>query len=61
MFVCYECGFWDSDYQDCMCPSHCMWYACPIESSKPENQKALKDLEFDVDPDNIVIEGDNNE
>lgn len=60
MFDCYDCGFWDSDREGCMCPSIDMWYACPIESSKPENQKALEDLDH-FDPDNIVIEGDNNE
>lgn len=43
MFVCYECGFWDSDREGCMCPSIDMWYACPIESSKPENQKLLEE------------------
>lgn len=60
MFDCYDCRFWDSDREGCMCPSFDMWFACLIESSKPENQKALKDL-VGFDPDNIVIEGDNNE
>ena len=40
---CYYCGFWDSDYYSCTCPSQDKWYACPIESKKEENKKALED------------------
>lgn len=43
MVPCYKCGFWDSDYEACTCPSSDMWYACPIESRKPENIKALEE------------------
>ena len=42
MIRCYNCGFWDSDREGCTCPSYEMWYACPIESEKPENQEELK-------------------
>lgn len=27
----------------CTCSSLDMWYACPIESKKPENQKELEE------------------
>lgn len=40
---CYKCGFWDSDWEACTCPSTDKWYACPIESEKPENKKALEE------------------
>lgn len=43
MVPCYNCGFWDSDCEACACPSSDMWYACPIESKKPENIKALEE------------------
>lgn len=43
MSECYNCGFWNSDYEDCTCPSYEKWYACPVESEKPENVEALKD------------------
>jgi len=39
---CYNCGFYDADY-GCTCPSLDAWYACPIESWKPENQKELEE------------------
>ena len=39
---CFGCGFNDEEY-GCTCPSHDMWYACPIESVKPENIKALEE------------------
>lgn len=39
---CFGCGFWESDYEACTCPSGEMWYACPIESEKPENQEELR-------------------
>ena len=38
---CYSCGFYDCDSESCTCPSSDMWYACPIESEKPENIKAM--------------------
>lgn len=40
---CRNCGFYDSDF-DCVCPSMDRWYACPIESKKPENQKELEEM-----------------
>ncbi len=40
---CNKCGFWNEDYGSCSCPSSDKWYACPIESEKPENVKVLKD------------------
>lgn len=40
---CWACGFWDSDSEGCACPSTDIWYACPIESEKPENQKELEE------------------
>ena len=43
MSVCTGCGFWDSDYEACTCPSYEMWYACPIESERPENKKAMEE------------------
>ena len=43
MSECYRCGFWNSDYEACSCPSTDKWYACPIEAQKPENIKALKE------------------
>lgn len=43
MKECRTCGFWDSDYEACTCPSTDEWYACPIESEKPENKKALEE------------------
>ena len=42
MDICSKCGFWDSDYEGCTCPSYDMWYACPIESEKPENKKEME-------------------
>ncbi len=43
MEQCYRCGFWTSQIGMCTCPSQDMWYACPIESEKPENKQALKE------------------
>ena len=45
MNECLNCGFYNSDYEDCTCPSYERWYACPIENKKPENIQALKDCE----------------
>lgn len=42
MKECINCGFYDENY-GCACPSYDMWYACPIESERPENIKAIKD------------------
>lgn len=42
MTKCLKCGFHDEDY-GCTCPHSDRWYACPIESEKPENIKALKE------------------
>lgn len=44
MKECYGCGFWDSDREGCTCHETDMWYACPIESAKPENQEELKKM-----------------
>ena len=44
MTECYTCGFWDSDREGCACPSTDMWYACPVESAKPENQEELREM-----------------
>lgn len=38
---CKDCDFYCDG--DCLCPSMDKWYACPIESSKPENQQALRE------------------
>lgn len=40
---CWDCGFWDSDREGCTCPSCDIWYACPIESEKPENKKEMEE------------------
>lgn len=42
MTECRRCGFNDEDY-GCTCPHSDKWYACPIESKKPQNQKALEE------------------
>ena len=39
---CMSCGFNDEDY-GCACPNSDKWYACPIESKRPENVKALEE------------------
>jgi len=39
---CMSCSFNDEDY-GCACPSSDKWYACPIESEKPENKQQMKD------------------
>lgn len=39
---CFNCGFHDEDY-GCTCSDLDKWYACPIESEKPENVQELKD------------------
>ncbi len=44
MCECYKCGFWDSDYEACICLSHDMWYACPIEAQKAENKKEMEEF-----------------
>lgn len=41
MNECIGCGFYDSDREGCTCYSHEKWYACPIESRKPENIKMM--------------------
>lgn len=43
MKECITCGFWNVEFQACTCASWEAWYACPIESKKPENQKALRE------------------
>ena len=42
MKECANCGFLN-DYEACDCPHSNKWYACPIESEKPENIKALEE------------------
>lgn len=42
MNECNRCGFNDTDY-GCTCPQSDAWYACPVESKKPQNQKALEE------------------
>lgn len=42
MKECNICGFNDNDY-GCVCPHADKWYACPIESKKEENIRALKE------------------
>jgi len=41
MDLCVNCGFNEDGY--CTCPSADKWYACPIESEKPENIQTLKE------------------
>lgn len=41
---CINCGCWDPDYETCTMPSTDKWYACPIESEKPENQEELRKM-----------------
>lgn len=40
--VCKDCDYYDYDDGYCLCSPYDKWYACPIESSKPENQQALR-------------------
>lgn len=42
MKECKTCGFLN-EYGYCECPHLDKWYACPIESKKPENRKALEE------------------
>lgn len=44
MIECYKCGFWDSEREGCTCPSPDMFYACPIESEKPENKEEINKM-----------------
>ncbi len=41
MNECYNCGFWDSDYEGCTCPSVDKWYACPLEPEPTEKDFCL--------------------
>lgn len=43
MIECHKCGFYDSEFEACTCSSLDKWYACPIESKKPENIKVLEE------------------
>lgn len=43
MNECIGCGFWNIEYEACTCPSYDKWYACSIESKKPENIKEMKE------------------
>ena len=42
MKECKRCGF-NNENGYCECPHSDKWYACQIESEKPENIKALKE------------------
>ena len=44
---CLSCGCWDSDAEGCTMPHYDKWYACPIESEKRENQRALEEMAAD--------------
>ena len=39
---CWSCGAWDSDREGCTMPECDKWYACPIESEKPENKAEME-------------------
>jgi hypothetical protein len=45
---CLDCGAYDPD-MGCTMPGPDMWYACPIESEKEENQKLLEEYAAWVD------------
>lgn len=54
---CFTCGFWNGDYVACTCPSTDKWYACPIESQKAENIKALKEIyKPKLEADTVIID-----
>lgn len=38
---CKDCDYYNDGA--CLCSSMDKWYACPIESSKPENQQVLRE------------------
>lgn len=42
MVHCLRCDCWDSDREGCTMPESDRWYACPIESARPENIAALE-------------------
>ena len=69
MNECFGCGFWDSEWEACTCSYSDKWYACPIESKKPENIKCLEeyctalndtDIEFNIPEENVVNKMHNN-
>ena len=41
---CLTCDCWDSDAGGCTMPHSDKWYACPIDSERPENKKAFDDM-----------------
>lgn len=41
---CLTCDCWDSDAEGCTMPHSDKWYACPIESKKPVNQKMFEEM-----------------
>ena len=43
MDECTNCGFLN-EFGYCECPPGDKWYACPVESKKPENIKKLKEF-----------------
>lgn len=46
---CYICGFWDSDFGCCTCPSYDMWYACPLEPEPMEEDFQKHGLSIDTE------------
>lgn len=40
---CKRCTCWDPDREGCTMPQADRWYACQIESQRPENQQALQE------------------
>lgn len=38
MNECYNCGFWDSDYEGCACPPEEKWFACPLEPEPTDEE-----------------------
>lgn len=41
---CLSCDCWDHDAEGCTMPHSDRWYACPIESARPKNQRALEEM-----------------
>ena len=51
---CCRCGF--NECGRCTCPPYDKWYACPIESEKPENIKALKEYAEETETVEMSVE-----
>lgn len=41
---CLSCDCWDHDAEGCITPHSDRWYACPLESEMPENQRMLEEM-----------------